>query len=58
MRTRGRTATVLITNAPVYGDSLTHSAATKPYAADVKVVSWNDARDDEALAATLTRNAR
>jgi hypothetical protein len=49
---------VLITNAPVSGNSLTHSAATKPYAADAEVVSWNDARDDEVLAATLTRNAR
>ena len=56
--TRGRTATVLITNAPVSGESLTHSAATEPFNADIEVVTWNDARDDDVLAAALTRNAR
>jgi hypothetical protein len=55
---RSRTASVLITNAPVSGESLTHSAAAAPYDADIEVVTWNDARDDDVLAAALTRNAR
>jgi hypothetical protein len=56
--TRSRTATVMITNAPVSSDALTHSAATGPNETDVEVVTWNDARDDAVLAAALTRNAR
>ena len=40
------------------GESLSHSAATEPYDADIEVVTWSDARDNDILAATLTRNAR
>jgi hypothetical protein len=51
-------AVVLITNAPVSAESALHNAAVGDPATDVEVVTWNDARDDDVLAATLTRNAR
>jgi hypothetical protein len=56
--TRRRTATVLITNAPISSEAQTHNAATGAPDADIEVVTWNDARDDDVLAAALTRNAR
>ena len=56
--TRSGAGTVVITNAPASPEVSTPQATTGPGDADVEVVTWNDARDDDVLAAALTRNAR
>jgi hypothetical protein len=49
---------LVITNAPLSAESLSHNAERSPEASGVEVLTWNDERDDDLLARALLRNAR